>query len=118
MWDTLTATVAVSMPWITSRGDAEAGRLHEDLGQRRDDLLKNHHLSGNFMDANAPVWAAWGVAEFRAVKCLFPRRPKTVARPWLAERIAQDGCLPLFRVAARRTRGLWASRALRVTEFQ
>jgi len=41
MGDTLTATVAVSMPWITSRGDAEAGRLHKDLGQRRDDLLKN-----------------------------------------------------------------------------
>jgi hypothetical protein len=41
MWDALTATVAVSMPWITSRGDAEVGRLHEDPGQHRDDLLKN-----------------------------------------------------------------------------
>jgi hypothetical protein len=41
MWDALTATVAVSMPWITSGGVAEVGRLHEDLGQHRDDLLKN-----------------------------------------------------------------------------
>ena len=24
------------------------------------------------MDANAPVWAAWGVAQFRAVKCDVP----------------------------------------------
>jgi hypothetical protein len=36
------------------------------------------------------------VAEFSSIKCLSPRRLKSIAGPWLTERIAQDGAFRLF----------------------
>ena len=59
MWDALTATVAYQC-----HGSPHAAMLRPAACMRiwaSTEMIcsKIHHLSGNFMDANAPVWAAW-----------------------------------------------------------